>query len=136
MGEGVAHVAQLVVRSSNWSYDTPIISGHTGTTITFPTVKTLLERDQPYTYGRKGTPTSRALETAIAALEGGHDCKVSSSGLAAVTTTLLAFLKAGEHVLIPTAPAILNAICHATGVLVRKVPATPDRVLKAIREGE
>ncbi|MCC7481433.1 MAG: cystathionine beta-lyase [Hyphomicrobiales bacterium] len=70
-------------------------------TITFPTVKTLLERDQPYTYGRKGTPTSRALETAIAALEGGHDCKVSSSGLAAVTTTLLAFLKAGEHVLIP-----------------------------------
>ena len=70
-------------------------------TITFPTVKTLLERHQPYTYGRKGTPTSRALETAIAALEGGHDCKVSSSGLAAVTTTLLAFLKAGEHVLIP-----------------------------------
>lgn len=30
--------AQLVVRSSNWSYDTPIISGHSGTTITFPTV--------------------------------------------------------------------------------------------------
>ena len=70
-------------------------------TITFPTVKTLLERDQPYTYGRKGTPTSRAVETAIAALEGGHDCKISSSGLAAVTTTLLAFLKTGEHLLIP-----------------------------------
>ncbi len=31
----------------------------------------------------------------------------------------------GEHVLIPTAPAILNAIRHATGVLVTKVPATP-----------
>ncbi|MDO8353348.1 MAG: PLP-dependent transferase, partial [Aestuariivirga sp.] len=60
-------------------------------TITFPTVKALQERDQPYTYGRKGTPTSRAVETAIAALEGGHDCKISSSGLAAVTTTLLAF---------------------------------------------
>ena len=70
-------------------------------TITFPTVKTLLERDQPYTYGRKGTPTSRAAETAIAALEGGHDCKISSSGLAAVTTTLLAFLKTGEHLLMP-----------------------------------
>jgi CO/xanthine dehydrogenase Mo-binding subunit/aerobic-type carbon monoxide dehydrogenase small subunit (CoxS/CutS family) len=40
----------------------------------------------------------------------------------------------GEHVLIPTAPAILNAIRHATGVLVRKVPATPDRVLAAIRQ--
>jgi CO/xanthine dehydrogenase Mo-binding subunit len=40
----------------------------------------------------------------------------------------------GEHVLIPTAPAILNAIRHATGVLVRRLPATPDRVLAAIRE--
>ncbi len=70
-------------------------------TITFPTVKALHERDQPYTYGRKGTPTSRAVETAIAALEGGHDCKISSSGLAAVTTTLLAFLKTGEHLLMP-----------------------------------
>ncbi len=42
----------------------------------------------------------------------------------------------GEHVLIPTAPAILNAIRHATGVLVTKVPATPSRVLAAIREAE
>ena len=40
----------------------------------------------------------------------------------------------GEHVLIPTAPAILNAIRHATGVLVKKVPATPTRVLAAIKE--
>ncbi|MGO4833415.1 xanthine dehydrogenase family protein molybdopterin-binding subunit, partial [Rhizobiaceae sp. 2RAB30] len=39
----------------------------------------------------------------------------------------------GEHVLIPTAPAILNAIRHATGVLVTKVPATPSHVLAAIR---
>jgi CO/xanthine dehydrogenase Mo-binding subunit/aerobic-type carbon monoxide dehydrogenase small subunit (CoxS/CutS family) len=42
----------------------------------------------------------------------------------------------GEHVLIPTAPAILNAIRHATGVLVTKVPATPSRVLAAIRAAE
>ncbi|HTV69738.1 MAG TPA: molybdopterin cofactor-binding domain-containing protein [Rhizobiaceae bacterium] len=42
----------------------------------------------------------------------------------------------GEHVLIPTAPAILNAIRHATGVLVTKVPATPTRVLEAIRQAE
>ena len=40
----------------------------------------------------------------------------------------------GEHVLIPTAPAILNAIRHATGALVTRLPATPDRVLRAIRE--
>ncbi|MGB3390707.1 MAG: molybdopterin cofactor-binding domain-containing protein, partial [Pseudaminobacter sp.] len=40
----------------------------------------------------------------------------------------------GEHVLIPTAPAILNAIRHATGVLVTKIPATPTRIRAAIRE--
>jgi cysteine-S-conjugate beta-lyase len=68
-------------------------------TVLFPTVKSLHDRDQEYTYGRKGTPTSRAVETSIAALEGGHACKVSSSGLAAISTTLLAFLKTGDHLL-------------------------------------
>jgi CO/xanthine dehydrogenase Mo-binding subunit/aerobic-type carbon monoxide dehydrogenase small subunit (CoxS/CutS family) len=42
----------------------------------------------------------------------------------------------GEHVLIPTAPAILNAIRHASGILVTKVPATPSRILAAIRSKE
>ena len=40
----------------------------------------------------------------------------------------------GEHVLIPTAPAILNAIRHATGALVTQLPALPHRVLAAIKE--
>jgi CO/xanthine dehydrogenase Mo-binding subunit len=40
----------------------------------------------------------------------------------------------GEHVLIPTAPAILNAIRHATGVMMTRTPATPSRVLAAIQE--
>ena len=40
----------------------------------------------------------------------------------------------GEHVLIPTAPAILNAIRHATGASIRELPATPDRVREAILE--
>jgi len=38
----------------------------------------------------------------------------------------------GEPALIPTAPAILGAIRHATGVRIRRVPATPDRVRAAI----
>ncbi|MER8592658.1 molybdopterin-dependent oxidoreductase [Mesorhizobium sp. M1182] len=42
----------------------------------------------------------------------------------------------GEHVLIPTAPAILNAIRHATGVLVTKIPATPTRIRAAILDKE
>ena len=38
----------------------------------------------------------------------------------------------GEHVLIPTAPAILNAIKDATGARITRVPATPARVKAAI----
>jgi len=38
----------------------------------------------------------------------------------------------GEQAVIPTAPAILNAIHHATGVRMRRVPATPDRIRAAI----
>lgn len=68
-------------------------------TITFPDVATLHSRNQTYTYGRKGTPTSRAFETAVAELEGGHDCKAAPSGLAAVTAALLAFLKSSDHLL-------------------------------------
>jgi CO/xanthine dehydrogenase Mo-binding subunit len=39
----------------------------------------------------------------------------------------------GEHVLIPTTPAILNAIRHATGAVLTQLPARPDRVLAAIK---
>lgn len=39
----------------------------------------------------------------------------------------------GEHVLIPTAPAILNAITHATGARLTRVPALPHRVRDAMR---
>ncbi len=38
----------------------------------------------------------------------------------------------GEQAVIPTAPAILNAIYDATGVRIRRVPATPDRIRAAI----
>ena len=42
----------------------------------------------------------------------------------------------GEHVLIPTAPAILNAIRNATGAIITKLPALPHRVLEAIAEAK
>jgi cysteine-S-conjugate beta-lyase len=68
-------------------------------TVLFPTMQSLTDRTPEYTYGRKGTPTSRAVETTIAQLEGGYDCKICPSGLAAVTAALLSFLKAGDHLL-------------------------------------
>ena len=42
----------------------------------------------------------------------------------------------GEHVLIPTAPAILNAIRHATGAEVTRLPALPHRVLAALQKAK
>ncbi|GMG84119.1 molybdopterin-dependent oxidoreductase [Paralimibaculum aggregatum] len=42
----------------------------------------------------------------------------------------------GEHVLIPTSPALFNAVRHATGARLTRAPATPERVLAAIREAE
>ena len=40
----------------------------------------------------------------------------------------------GEPALVPTAPAILGAIHHATGVRLTRVPATPDRVRLALKD--
>jgi cysteine-S-conjugate beta-lyase len=56
---------------------------------------------QAMVYGTHGTPTHFALEDAIAEIEGGTRCQITSSGLSAITTPLLAYLKAGQHVLIP-----------------------------------
>ncbi len=58
--------------------------------------------DAPGTYyGRLGTPTTRALEEALTALEGGHRTVVTPSGIAACGVALLAFVEQGAHVLIP-----------------------------------
>jgi cysteine-S-conjugate beta-lyase len=50
-------------------------------------------------YGRYGTATTKALEEAVAALEGGYRAIAMPSGLAAINASLLAFLKAGDHML-------------------------------------
>lgn len=57
--------------------------------------------EQYLSYGVSGTPTHWPLEDVIAGIEGGTRCQIVSSGLAAITTPLLAFLKSGEHVLVP-----------------------------------
>ena len=54
---------------------------------------------QEMTYGRRGTPTSWALENAVAELEGGYRSLAFPSGLSAVSGALITFLKAGDHLL-------------------------------------
>ena len=52
-----------------------------------------------YSYGRHGTPTQAAFEEAVAALEGGDRAVCLASGLAAINAAVLAFVEAGDHVL-------------------------------------
>ncbi|WP_298222584.1 cystathionine beta-lyase [Acidocella sp.] len=52
-------------------------------------------------YGLMGNETHFALEAAIAEIEGGTRAQVTSSGLSAITLPLLAYLKTGEHLLVP-----------------------------------
>jgi cystathionine beta-lyase len=74
-------------------------------TILFPTVgeyeasRVHERRFDVLRYGQLGTPTTFALEEAIAGLEGGYRAMLLPSGLAAVTSTLLALLKSGDHLL-------------------------------------
>ncbi len=51
-------------------------------------------------YGRYGNPTTREVERRVAALEATDDALLFSSGMAAVTTTLLALVKSGDHVVL------------------------------------
>jgi cystathionine beta-lyase len=71
-----------------------------GSTVTFPDVDTMLSRRQPYVYGRRGTPTTDALTDILAELDGAAGVVLVPSGLAAISTALLAVLSAGDHLLV------------------------------------
>ncbi len=73
-----------------------------GSTVLYPTADDLHAHRGEFQYGRRGTPTTKALQQALMALEGPQCAGVgiAPSGLAAITTTLLAVLKAGDHLLV------------------------------------
>lgn len=56
-----------------------------------------IEREE---YGRYGNPTNRAVEAKLAALEGADDAILLSSGMTAITSTLLLLLRQGDHLII------------------------------------
>ncbi|OHD37957.1 MAG: cystathionine gamma-synthase [Spirochaetes bacterium GWF1_31_7] len=60
-----------------------------------------VEGEPVYEYSRSGNPTRDALENTIAALENGFRGFAYPSGIAAITTVLLSFLKTGDHAVFP-----------------------------------
>ena len=71
-------------------------------TLLYPTAEDQVAHRGRYSYGRRGTPTSEALESALIDLEGEGCAGVAllPSGLAAISTALLATAGAGDHILV------------------------------------
>jgi cystathionine beta-lyase len=86
-------------------FEAPQPAVHKASTVIFANVAAMRARDwrhkQGYTYGLHGTPTTFTLEERIATLEGGRQCILLPSGLAAIANVALALLKTGDEVLIP-----------------------------------
>ncbi|ODS69838.1 MAG: cystathionine beta-lyase [Acidovorax sp. SCN 68-22] len=86
-------------------FQAPQPAVHKASTVIFPNVAAMRARDwkdkSGYTYGLHGTPTTFLLEERLCALEGGQQCLLVPSGLAAIATVSLALLRAGDEVLLP-----------------------------------
>ena len=81
--------------------NTPVFRG---STVLFLDVDSYERRDpddyKVMRYGIYGTPTTFALEEAVARLEGGHAAVALPSGLAAIVAAIAAFAKTGDHILV------------------------------------
>jgi cystathionine beta-lyase len=86
-------------------FDSPAPGVYKASTVIFPNGAALQQRDwrrrDGYTYGLHGTPTTFLLEERMATLEGGLQCVLVPSGLAAVALVDLALLSPGDEVLLP-----------------------------------
>ena len=71
-------------------------------TVLYPTAEDQVAHRSRYQYGRRGTPTSEALESALAELEGEQCAGVAlmPSGLAAISVALLSVAGSGDHILV------------------------------------
>jgi cystathionine gamma-synthase len=91
-------------------------------------------------YGRYGNPTQRVAECKLAALEGAEDGLLFASGMAAITTTLLAMLSKGAHVVVTDdayrrTRQFLHQVLRRYGVEVSTVPAGDyERMEEAVRQ--
>lgn len=86
-------------------FDAPQAGVFRASTIFFSSVAAMRERYSSktpgYSYGLHGTPTSHLLEARLCELEGGTQCLLAPSGLAAIALVNLCLLKSGDEVLLP-----------------------------------
>lgn len=93
-----------------------------------------------YIYTRLNNPTNDVLEQRLAALEGGIAAVVTASGTAAINTTLLTLLKAGDHIVASSSLYggtynLLNVTLPRFGITTTFVdPSNPENFKKAVQE--
>ncbi|MCB9726939.1 MAG: aminotransferase class I/II-fold pyridoxal phosphate-dependent enzyme [Deltaproteobacteria bacterium] len=89
-------------------------------------------------YGRYGNPTQAAAEAKLAALDGAQHALLFGSGMAAVTTTLLAMLRQGQHIVLTDdcyrrTRQFCVQILSRLGIEHSIVPTTAEAVAAALR---
>ena len=83
------------------SLTTPIIQTSTFTFKNSKHIEDYTKRGKEhFEYGRYGNPTAQIAERRLADLEGAEDCVVFSSGMSAITTTILTLVQSGNHIVI------------------------------------
>ncbi len=83
------------------SLTTPIIQTSTFTFRNSKAIEDYTKKGKVrFEYGRYGNPTSQIAERRLADLEGAEDCVVFTSGMSAITTTILSLLRSGDHIVI------------------------------------
>ncbi|MFA5488671.1 MAG: cystathionine beta-lyase [Candidimonas sp.] len=87
---------------SGW-VNTPVARGSTyvfDTVAEWRDVRSRRDKERLLSYGSRGNDSTHALEDAMVELEGGYRAKLFSTGLAAIAVVFMAYLKAGDHVLV------------------------------------
>ena len=83
------------------SLTTPIIQTSTFTFKDSKAIEDYTKKGKEhFEYGRYGNPTATIAEARLADLEGAEDCVVFSSGMSAITTTILSLVQSGDHIVI------------------------------------
>ncbi|MER7499895.1 aminotransferase class I/II-fold pyridoxal phosphate-dependent enzyme [Nonomuraea pusilla] len=123
--EGSRPTTMPIYQTSGFVFDDPAVMADAMT-----------RPDGPFVYARYSNPTVRALELAVAGLEGGAAALATASGMGAVNTVLLGLLKPGDHLVAQQSlyggtAAMINDLAARFGVGVTHVPENDPETLRA-----
>jgi len=107
LGEGAKSMSTRAIHAAEPrrkyadSLTTPIIQTSTYTFKNSKAIEDYTRKGKAhFEYGRYGNPTAKIVEDRLADLEGAEDCVIFSSGMSAITTTILALIQSGDHIVI------------------------------------